>query len=586
MNRLYQILVLVIMAQSVAAQSLYWMSRDGHDIYTRSKGDVLIGLKKGYARFNVDAGDHLFGLALTADRGAYDNVFQLGVVGRQLELLQGRVLFNVQTSNEDAAFSGFDFRVMDKSICFVSGNGNVGIGTAVSTPPQARLEVIGGPGIASSGYRRTLQLNQGDALTYDSPGYTLGVGSIGNRLSFFAVSKVKNSHISELMTVGPAGLTVEGDLIVKGRLISSPLTVAAKRTGDPFTQELSIIAEPGNSNPWVSTSGGIYYNAGGIGVGTSSLQGYKLSVAGGDVAFSGDLDVLGGDLKFSNGLSGYIHKVGQISFDWGGNYDHPEFHGITSKNESGNWHDDIRINSFDEIIHTLDANDNTPSTFFRIQQHSTQNGEDLFWVHSPDGMGYLKGNLGLGTTSPDAKLSAIGRIRAASTSAENEYAEIGYSSDDGFLNVAGPGRLDFQINGSTKMSLTPDGKLGIGTTNPGTYKLAIEGDMVVRKIVVTQANPFPDFVFDSTYSLERLEDLERRVKYLKHLPGIPSAAEVRKSGLDLAQLQIQMLQKIEELTLYLIEEHKTNRDQHEMLNYLYRKMSADESHQKIDRMEK
>jgi hypothetical protein len=61
------------------------------------------------------------------------------------------------------------------------------------------------------------------------------------------------------------------------------------------------------------------------------------------------------------------------------------------------------------------------------------------------------------------------------------------------------------------------------------------------------------FIFDDEYSLMSLEDLEKHIKTNKHLPGIPSAEEIENNGLMLGETQKLMMQKIEELTLYIIE---------------------------------
>ncbi|WP_343306065.1 hypothetical protein AAHN97_02945 [Chitinophaga niabensis] len=99
--------------------------------------------------------------------------------------------------------------------------------------------------------------------------------------------------------------------------------------------------------------------------------------------------------------------------------------------------------------------------------------------------------------------------------------------------------------------------IGIGTTTPGTYKLAVEGTIGARKVkVMAQEMPWADFVFDPAYALPTLEKVEVHIRSKKHLPGIPSAKEIKENGLDLGEMQQLQMQKIEELTLYLIEVNK------------------------------
>jgi hypothetical protein len=99
------------------------------------------------------------------------------------------------------------------------------------------------------------------------------------------------------------------------------------------------------------------------------------------------------------------------------------------------------------------------------------------------------------------------------------------------------------------------GNVGIGTSDTKGFKLAVAGDILATKVKIA-ALPWPDYVFDSTYQLLSLHDLERFVNAHKHLPGVPSANEIEKNGIDLGINQTTLLKKVEELTLYIIEQNK------------------------------
>ena len=88
--------------------------------------------------------------------------------------------------------------------------------------------------------------------------------------------------------------------------------------------------------------------------------------------------------------------------------------------------------------------------------------------------------------------------------------------------------------------------------------MAIDGKLVAKSIFVTQAPAWADFVFAPSYVLQPLPELEAYLKLHRHLPAIPSAAEVEKNGLDLAGLNAKLLQSLEELTLHVIELGKQN----------------------------
>ena len=104
------------------------------------------------------------------------------------------------------------------------------------------------------------------------------------------------------------------------------------------------------------------------------------------------------------------------------------------------------------------------------------------------------------------------------------------------------------------MILTYDGCLGINTLDPGNYKLAVNGDVRAKSVRV-ETN-WSDFVFDADYKLLSLSEVERFISLNKHLPEIPSAKEVEENGVSLGDMQAKLLQKIEELTLYAIEQQK------------------------------
>lgn len=112
--------------------------------------------------------------------------------------------------------------------------------------------------------------------------------------------------------------------------------------------------------------------------------------------------------------------------------------------------------------------------------------------------------------------------------------------------------------GILAIKATSNGNVGIGTPTP-SEKLAVNGKIRAQEIRV-DAGPWPDYVFQDGYALTPLDSLEQFVKTNKHLPNISSALQVEKEGVELGELNKQLLQKVEELTLYLIDQHKEIRD--------------------------
>lgn len=103
-----------------------------------------------------------------------------------------------------------------------------------------------------------------------------------------------------------------------------------------------------------------------------------------------------------------------------------------------------------------------------------------------------------------------------------------------------------------------NGNVGIGTSQP-TQKLSVKGKIRAQEIIV-DAGPWPDYVFEEDYSLTPLDSLEQFIKTNKHLPNISTSLVVEKEGIELGELNKQLLQKIEEITLYLIHQQKDIRD--------------------------
>jgi len=104
------------------------------------------------------------------------------------------------------------------------------------------------------------------------------------------------------------------------------------------------------------------------------------------------------------------------------------------------------------------------------------------------------------------------------------------------------------------MALTQDGNLGIGMGAP-QERLSVNGKIRAQEIKV-EAGAWPDYVFAPSYELPSIEHTDRFIKANGHLPGIPSAEEVSASGIELGQMNSKLLQKIEELTLHLIDQAK------------------------------
>lgn len=171
------------------------------------------------------------------------------------------------------------------------------------------------------------------------------------------------------------------------------------------------------------------------------------------------------------------------------------------------------------------------------------------------------GNVGVGTSTPNQKMQVNG----------GDGISIGFGDGSTFEGIGSKRTasgnqwgLDFYTSGSNRMSITNTGKVGIGINDPakmpGTYRLYVADGIMTEKVKVALKNTgdWADYVFADDYKLRDLKEVEAFVKENKHLPGVPSAEEVQKTGIDMAAMDAKLLEKIEELTLYVIGIKKEN----------------------------
>ncbi|BFP42653.1 hypothetical protein FGF1_34980 [Flavobacteriaceae bacterium GF1] len=127
---------------------------------------------------------------------------------------------------------------------------------------------------------------------------------------------------------------------------------------------------------------------------------------------------------------------------------------------------------------------------------------------------------------------------------------------DAVIETAKFGRINY---GENDLYLAYNGKVGIGTTSPDA-KLTVKGRIHTEEVKVDLAVPAPDYVFKEGYDLKSLEEVQNHIKKHGHLPNIPSAKELKANGIELGEMNMKLLEKIEELTLYVIELENRNRE--------------------------
>ncbi|MBC9908860.1 hypothetical protein [Chitinophaga varians] len=195
-----------------------------------------------------------------------------------------------------------------------------------------------------------------------------------------------------------------------------------------------------------------------------------------------------------------------------------------------------------------------------------------------------EGSVGIGVSDPTEKLDVNGSILARGGLVSS--VPVTENTIGGYLTLQNPSKTQpgeaqkwilFNMTGNSygnslqfwaydktgctaggmcaaRFTITDNGRVGIGTTKPQT-ELSVLGTITTQKIKVSQ-NGWADYVFDPGYKLPSLAEVQQHINTHKHLPDMPSAAVIEQDGLDLGDMQRKQMQKIEELTLYILQQQK------------------------------
>ncbi|SHG86855.1 hypothetical protein SAMN04488109_2222 [Chryseolinea serpens] len=147
-----------------------------------------------------------------------------------------------------------------------------------------------------------------------------------------------------------------------------------------------------------------------------------------------------------------------------------------------------------------------------------------------------------------------GIVKIASTNS-NTYLQIGLNTEYAFLqsHVGRPLRIN-ELGNNVVLNLT-GGSVGIGTETLDA-KLTVNGDVHAKEVRVNLNSPGPDYVFEENYALPSLGEVEAYITANKHLAEVPSAEQMKQNGLNVGDMNLLLLKKMEEMTLYMIEMKK------------------------------
>lgn len=142
--------------------------------------------------------------------------------------------------------------------------------------------------------------------------------------------------------------------------------------------------------------------------------------------------------------------------------------------------------------------------------------------------------------------------------------ELNLEINDHNLSITGGTILTIPVSYDTlwtelgsDISSTTIGNVGIGTdTLPPDAKLTVKGKIHTEELIVKLNVPGPDYVFEKNYQLMNINKLEEFIKQNHHLPEVPSAQSIKKNGVNLSEMNMTVLKKVEELALYIINHEK------------------------------
>lgn len=191
--------------------------------------------------------------------------------------------------------------------------------------------------------------------------------------------------------------------------------------------------------------------------------------------------------------------------------------------------------------------------FLRLHNRLTMQGTDLTTQNNAT-RGILSNNLRWNNLTNKWKMD---------NTTENDFAMIQFENNGGICFFTKPhnsssaeiNHVDL-LNNYLRMYIDWRGQVGIGTLDTKGHKLAVGGSAIFTSAYVKLEPNWPDYVFEKDYQLLPLPELEKFIRQNKHLPEVPTAEEVAKDGLNLGTTQAALLKKIEELTLYIIEQNK------------------------------
>lgn len=188
------------------------------------------------------------------------------------------------------------------------------------------------------------------------------------------------------------------------------------------------------------------------------------------------------------------------------------------------------------------------------------------------------------------KFSVIGAVTPVGGNSGNNFTPFTFDLPNGLVGLGKTPTQKLDVSGNTRVSklfvgAVDDAKITtLAANTTDNYVLAVTGTALFNRARVKLYGNWADYVFEDKYPLLPLNSLEQYIRKHKHLPELPSASDVEKDGIDVGSTQTVLLKKIEELTLYTIDQHKNAETQQNKIQQLQKQ--NDQLQQQIDELRK
>ncbi|HCT30016.1 MAG TPA: hypothetical protein DIW31_04650 [Bacteroidales bacterium] len=489
------------------------------------------------------------------------NGTNLGIIGSGASINSG------VSSNLGMAVYGnnnLEFSTNSTKRLIINGSGYIGIGTL---NPNSKLEINHGTA-GNSGLRFT-QLNSMSPTTIGN-GKFLSVNSTGDVILTDAGSLTSAwsflGNAGTNPTINFIGTTDNKDLIIRTNNTEKVRVTSNGNVGIGTTSpatKLEVLS--GLSNNEIARFGGTVSERGLIlssfVVGGTNEVGFNFNApgAGGAAAISfstlsTERMIINYDGKVGIGTTTANNKL-EINHGTVGNSG-LRFTQLNSSSTAvaGNGKF-LSVNSTGDVILT-DAGNSTST--WNIRGNTGTNPTNNF-IGTTDNQDFVirtnnyerirvtsDGSIGIGTI-PQHRLHVAGDV----------FFSTGENSETFVIQNGPSGYNALRYDGDNNLLLLQEnaGNVGIGTTDTKGFKLAVAGRVIAEEVII-RLQPWPDFIFNSNHKLRSLSELEQFIKTNKHLPEIPTEKEAQEQGIGVGEMNAKLLQKIEELTLYIIDQNK------------------------------